>query len=937
MSKKENSKTGSGRIASNLFEERAVISSIFPPLLAALLVFLRFWSDTFVFPLRDFGDRLIGVATLQQVDVAARLGMFYKGLFAGLLAFLLTLILYRLFQRRFKKQHIEISFINYLSLTGIFLLAFQVFGIYTRASLAMILIAAAWFVLMALLSSVYRRKSSFASNDYLWLFISALSLTFFIAMISGRLLAGNFALSFAVILLLMSPLRIFPKRETFRRLLQHLKYLALSPLLFVAAQEIFLIFNQRDMAFLHPIAGCLLLLLAIYGLSWLRKSPASGYAALNRQFLPAFVLGIIVFSTYSIHTPLSNELFEIGNSSLAMMHIFQYGNFPVADFLSSHLLSDFFTPVLYTILNGYDAEFSFVAYDFIFKSAYLFIIFLLLLKITRNKWVALAGIIFFPFWQEVFWAVSSFPLLLSPFIIFYVYRKPVFRRWLWLFVFTLFLMAWKPDVAVIGLYGMVAGIIIILIKKRHEFRIKTPLLAAGIVFGALLLMLTSLQVIFNLPVKEGITKTLAFYASSPQTRGLPVISHDTGRLFSMHHIVFPVIMTVIGIIAASRIGKMNNRNALILITLIVFVIFYLGNFQRGLTRHSFAEGVDGFLSSFAFITMGLSVYLIKIKRPCRHIAFFGLTSFLVIMLSWPDVPGASQVYQKFSKKFNQEYLYTSTEKCQRTAFEEQFYRENIAGIKPLLEHIPEDRTFYDFSNTPALYYITGKEPPVYFIHQLAAGTQSLQEKELERLKSMDVPLIVYSHVPPDWWDNTDGIPNGLRFYKIAEYLYQQYEPWKIAGGYAVWKQKGYQGEYASHHPADSISTAPRTFNLHYLPWVWANYDDAFADYPVKEKSIAEVYGPAMKLPEDAEKKHGNYLLIEIHNPDRKVQKCKLEYYDDQAWQGSFAFMTTGKKEREKHLIRLSTQANWYHRDVQNLVLKKDENLKVIRMILLQAD
>ncbi len=907
------------------------------PLLIAIAGFLHFWLDNFSFELNQFQDRVIGISTLHQIDVGARISAFYNALFLGIGIYILLKILYSLFVQRFQSFNTELSVIHYLSIIGLFLLGFSIFGVEIYATQLLIEVILIFLLIIIPIKSQLKFQKISSANDYFWLFISAYSITIFLTILLGKLLFGHFALSFAAVLILLYTIIEILKFSALKAFF-NLRKLVYFPLLFVLSQEIFLIFNQHNLHFIHPLIAASFLLLIMGFIQITFQKREASYSYLNQQILRGFALGLIVFSSYSIQLILRNDLFEIANSSNALMSIFQHGKFPVADFLPTHLLSDFFLPVIYTILNGYDNSFSYMAYDFIMISAYYYLSFLIVLKLSRNHYVALLSLLFFPFFNAVFWGISSFPILLIPLALHNLYKNPNQKSWFALAVLSVFLLGWKPDVAILGIYGILAGIIVIWINKKGILKWKHPLKAFSICYGTLLLILISLEFIFNFPIKEGISNTLSFFASSPQGRGLPVIAYQFDRIFYLHHVLYPILIGIALFLTIKRIKYMNSENAMPIIALIIFAIFYFTNIQRGLTRHSFAEGHDGFISSFAIISIGLVFFLFRMKRIHRIMGFFISISVMAIMFKYPTQASDYLVYEKVQVKLKSNYLYSGNERLHRVNLNSDYYKENIRELLNFTNKLADSTGFYDFSNTPASYYLTNREMPVYFIHSLAITSEKLQDTEIENLKNHNIPFVIYSHIPETYWDNTDGISNTLRFYKIAEYIYRNYSPYKIVGNYAIWKANNYQSEVdLSGYSTDTVSGKPKAFETKKLPSIWAKYDTNFLSSNIEQSLLKTTNGKEIHFDAAIDKSQGNYVLISIKNLEKIQGKAKLRYFKTWEQFGEFSFDISPESTDAQYLIRVSSQWNWYNKRINRIVIVSPESTQVSSISILKAD
>ena len=108
----------------------------------------------------------------------------------------------------------------------------------------------------------------------------------------------------------------------------------------------------------------------------------------------------------------------------------------------------------------------------------------------------------------------------------------------------------------------------------------------------------------------------------------------------------------------------------------------------------------------------------------------------------------------------------------------------------LQSHLQSDETFIDFSNSPITYYFTQKETPAYFYQTpLNITNDYLQNAFLQKISQYKTPLVLFSRSSESWFDAVDGVPNPLRLYRVAEMLYQQYEPFITVDDLCIWKKK----------------------------------------------------------------------------------------------------------------------------------------------------
>jgi hypothetical protein len=89
-----------------------------------------------------------------------------------------------------------------------------------------------------------------------------------------------------------------------------------------------------------------------------------------------------------------------------------------------------------------------------------------------------------------------------------------------------------------------------------------------------------------------------------------------------------------------------------------------------------------------------------------------------------------------------------------------------------------------------LHYYAEKEVPSFFFQNPQnVHSMTLQQDWTSRMQGWKVPLVLFRHDPPDWWDATDGVQNEMRHCIIALYIRKNYRFETKVGGYEIWKRK----------------------------------------------------------------------------------------------------------------------------------------------------
>ncbi len=925
-------------------------NTVFIPLFAALGIFVLGWYENYNPELFHFEDRAIGIATLKKVDVTQRIGNFYRSVFLLLLCFTLLLGFSRWLWEKFKNIRPEIRLINILSVTGVFLLVHYLLNQDVLPSVFLVISLIIYLLVMAVL------KRLLSGNEYpplpefyLWpmlLSVSILSSVNLLLELRGWFYPALILFNLAFSIPFFSG--EFSQENRLSRCAGGLQYLLLLPLTFVLAQEITLILNQRGHSGVSPyviifLFGIIIILLVLWSL-FIRKKQVhmAFHDILKRNYLPLF---LISYTSLVFYTPVgirTTELFEIANEANPISDFFLFGQVPVVDFLNTHLLSDLAPGFLYTLLNGYENSLSFRSYDFILLVISVIIYFYFIRMLLGDAYLALVLTLFFPFLFVALYDITGAMLLLVPLVLVRLYNNP--KPFLNYFLFGLVLVleaAWRPDSGFPALVALVLGLIGIAIVKGKEFIYKYLLVALSICLLPVVLFIGLYDWFVNPDAWENVKQALEFYSSSPQARGYAFIAYNHDRYFRLQHLVMPVFSVLFLLLLMLNNKSFRIRQTRLWIGTILLIFFYLLNFQRGIIRHGFVEQNDVALNSFLFFIIGLPVYFIAFKnRILRHIAFASILSIAIIFFKMKEPVQLSNLITEYRHSslyqkgilFPSEKISRHTEKIPEPVNHfhelEQFMNANLS----------EGETFFDFSNSPALYFHLEREQPVYFVHLVAITTENLQGKAVEQLRQKQVPYVVFRRDPLSWYDNTDDILNTLRFYKISEYLYRNYEPYIKADQFFVWKRKRLEPK-KDNKQFSRIGPSSEEVAMMNLPYIWANYDRQASGtaktHPLLPDREENTY--KIPVPKDLNKERGNYLDLEIANRSSDMGSCILTMGRD-SLQSSIHFNVLARDRIENYRVRISVLHRWYDPGPDSLEIHLDKDkYKLISARLLEAE
>ena len=878
------------------------INVVFIPVFFAILSFVHAWPQEISLPITDFSHTIIGVSTLQNVDVSHRVTLFYRGLFLAMFVFLSLNYLSNRFLIKIKPAHSEVLSMNMLSVLGIL----NIIGGMPELEYTLMLKAVFWLsgilLLVVIVSYFTRYSNALSTNQLLYAGLLALNISLSLRFIGG--LSDSTEL-FTSLLVLVFIFLLYLKRiskSAFIHWAFQLRFLLFLVPLIVFAQEISFIFNQHEWIRIHPRFWFLIFIFALWASLFIlgrNKGFRKEKVSLYRIHFPIAIVGIFLFATYTPFAKAPDGLFEMANQANSLMMFIKFNEWPVLDFLPIHLFSDVFYGLLYFILNGYDGSMDYLAYKFIYNFFLISLAFFVLYKISGNALFGFAFLVFFPYTDILLWSGSAWVIFLIPFALYFVYQKPGVFSYLLLLFLVIFQMAWKPDTGFAAIWVTALGLLCVFILKKDTFQPSVLSKSLGVFSGICAIALFFIVFVFNKSL-ENIPAALSFYATSIQARGLADMTNNYNRFFSFHHILIPFTLLVLSLFSLRKFKLEWNQQPFFYITLLVLVLVYFSNFQRGITRHNFAEGSDWNLASYSYLALSFAVFMVPLRINVKLILFCLVSGTVIFIAKYPSQPPVKTYLTEIIEKSKQLPVH-SAKRISRVPMPEKVIEREVDPLRQFFQcKLSPDQTFYDFSNTPGLFYYLQKSPPQYFAHTIAITNERLQNHQIQYLKNNDVPYLIYSHVPRTWWDDTDGVPNEVRFYAIAEYLFQRYRPEKVIGNYFMWKKTNEQERYKSR-------LNPQNFKLGFLPYLLGKQNDTINYSRVDIVQITNSHAIEVSLNAYTSPA---FLNVKILNPS-KQNKGFVEYYRNDTLQGTYEFSMVPSEVPVYYMVRLSMQYNWF--------------------------
>jgi len=806
---------------------------------------LAFDPELFSFP-----GRMIGEATLSSYDINKRISVFYTAgliFFFSIVAFSFLSWRLSLFSNRLLKSA-EMQLVNYTSLAGITFYFFDLWThsfyssfelIYCLHKIAIAGILVKWLIFKnkpvdQLLNSTFYGIAAvlgvslfFLLNEIAVLFQLFPKVDLFVTLFVFVLLA-LISISFLLKNKTLSEAKIWLNRTAFVFL-----PLALIPIGSFLKDEIYLIMNRHQVDTYTPAILYTFFILCLALITfWRWKRLVKKDRLINKnneqllalRYFPLFVVSLATYTFYNPFIDLSNEMFEAGNRFLPVMEFQKYGVIPVFEKFNAHVLSELFFGSIYAFFNGLHSREMYI-YDFIYQVFWAFMVYRFVYGISRNAYISLFSIFLFPLVNALLFDYTIISLLAVFVLDKVVHERASFKNYFLLILLIAFLILWRID---IGYPAAIASLIVLLVYyiNRVQFKISWILMfkSLGLFLGITLLGLLLIGWCRGVNVFEKLWSGLNYLASG-QTYGVSSLGDVTKAAFKIQYFVFPLTMILIvgAMLTFYKKYNVSRPQRVIYLSFLFLIIYYFMNFQRGLVRHSFVEGHDNGVSSFAFFILSGSVFLFFRNRSIlfRFISFLLISTFLIMNYKLPVPTDFRNLFSKTIEKTETFSAITPRPDIVRCIDTTDYEEKNFGKFKKMVSScLSEKQTFIDFSNLPMLYYFTGKKSPSYFYQNpLTIHNDYLQKSFLSGLKDYDAPLIVFSNFPENWWDNVDGVSNTMRHYRLAEHFYQYYSPFAIVDKLCIWKRNDFDVEntqrtiFSYSREMDSVKTDVVRFKI----------------------------------------------------------------------------------------------------------------------------
>ncbi|MBK7764373.1 MAG: hypothetical protein IPI46_13685 [Bacteroidetes bacterium] len=915
------------------FEWEILSVSLF---ISACIVLTYFQSVSFNLEIPS--QLYISQASSDGIDAGKRITFYYSSIFILLFtSFITYTFLYHLFnyckvQTKWKQWVAVVSF------SGCLLVFAESMGAKSLGSIRLMAMILLLGILLLLLSRWMKSLNYVRHHHFITAYIlSALLITITLQFVSNS--KFNFHSLFIIVSVVWACLLVLCKQATacsVVSLFRIFRPLAIVPIiLFVSIEAYFFCeVNGVTLAYKTFFAIMLLISFVMYFLKQ-RLSPSKPNLQnlIVRYFAPSILLCFVLLSFYHPVIQQPEELFEMANPANAQLRFWNYHEWPVIDFMSSHMLSEQFYGYLYHLLFPLYPQLDFLVYEFMYILLFYFLGYYFCLRVFKNAGLAICLLIAFPFIENLF-AIHLFFAVLAFYACNKIVAQPTIKHYLILAGTLVLLMLWRLDTGAAAIMATCIYLPLQFYLRKQKIAWRN-LLKSTLIFSAMLLFTFLLIFIFRSPslIIENIQLAL-HYMSGNQAHAYSLLANSFDQHTYFFYVLIP-LLSIIGIavniysISKSKLSTFEHKAS------IFFYILVLANFQRGLVRHHFIEGNDSFLVSAFYLATALCLLaFLQFKNIAFKFVVFSVSSFmLVITISYfPLASGKTNVETALTSSTSlhlHEYL-DQPNRQGRTMVNNAFAKTHYQDLKLFLDqHLKPTQTFFDFSNTPMLYFYCQRKVPSYFCqNQQNAIDAFIQQTDIKKFSVDDMPVVVYSNHPPNWFDATDNIPNSLRQYYYAEYIYQNYKPYCIVSGRSIWIDKKLDWKN-NNLPLDSNSSNSKTHDYKklamYVNRYYAHQNNKLLQV-VSEYLVADTSN--ISIPHLIQGASNIFARIHIPKP-HEGKTITVSLMSNSTVCANYTFQTLATDT--DYMIRLSNHYNWYTK--RNLYLKvSEDNVKKIQFL-----
>lgn len=935
-------------------------------------------------------NRTFCSAVMNGISIDARIGNFYKLFFLYFpLIFIATLVVLTvLFKYRNSYSDIFLKF-GFFFAIGTFV---SYISRYTSDASEingnpLIQGLLAYFILLCVIAFLDKNQK-LTFKDHVWIFLSFLMSITTCSMLFHA--ENNMAYIIIVGVLIICCTAFFlyvpSAKIVFPVLRNYLYALMWLPALIRGALEGIYFLTEKgrgiERYYTHISRTVLLIIIVTFIIVWLVRKKNLKFSGLG--YIGAIVsFAVISQFAYSYQYTFSyssfSNIYEYGNTAVAM-DTYLYGKLPIVDYFSAHALGDVWTNLIYCFIHGDINGILVNPYAWL-TTVLSFIILYFIIKQIFDEEIAVLFVLLFP--GSLVGIKFTSLCMVSVALLLYICREPSVKSYVlfWIGVLISAFMTYDEGIS-LGVACILAYIIGCLLQKSWK-ELRNFMICGASVGMAVFIAYVIYAMKTGIPVVGRIKEWLSVSVGSSSSWATADFGDPTSFAFLVSYFIVPIVAVSLLIFTIFRYIKSKSRNNMLLVILtITFSFTELLYMTRTVVYHNLAvcSGITGVLLNFIHWTVAAYVLYMASehnrKDNIKVVAFIG-TMMTVILLEgtivthyWPTA--SSTLLNRglhASEKWNLQDGTTCNQEKERIVYDDET-TELVNSFKNVFDTLlTEEQTFLDFANVTSMYLLTGRTRPCY-VGQSPSLLTDLYSQEcfLDEIAEYDCPLVVVGTTETSYLQQMIGIPHNVRYYKIAEYIYNNYRPLVTFGEFAIWCDKSCYDKYydilTSQGFADSgyytlvdygydFTTAYldengdiqwlfkpyHSYDLKQIPYIWANNDDYGA---INNPEVIDIEPAAVNIyvfngSQSVVGESGNYLALEITNTSKSDVSEGIVLYDSTNEGAKTQYYFTVKPGENQYLIRVSEDYYWDVFNVDTIIFGSNEAITVKDVRILEGD
>lgn len=764
--------------------------------------------------------RVFGSSVLYNIDVSRRIQNFFIWFLAAAILFFVFMLFIEELKRKFSSSECQKvwKFIGRFSIIALCSAVFEGINFFNSSSVSYLYELVFLIYSLAFIYIIFSIEEKVSAENFFALCACAVlaAIPFYLCIPSifyrpSLLLMIQYFFSYGIILLL----KVLPAKKNIliqkENLAEHyFVFLACVPAFLSVFIESISVLNQHEIFIGHPKKVFALLFafsfIVFSVLNLMLTQNNSRHFDSKKYAYPLLIWGFALL-TWQVPSSFARypDWFEHANAATLISDFLNFNIIPIVGHYGGHMMSGVWEGIFYGIINNdfYNAGFS--PYGGWLSNPLEFLVFFFFLKTFLDRDTSFFATLMIPFYGTVSYFILG--LLIAVALVKYI-RKNSFYNICLVWLACVWCTLYRLDLGFAFDAACLAVLVVYSFYNRKD--IKQIVLSFMLVAGFFFVLWCVLCLISSV---NPIVRLLEFIkiSSSNNHWAYTEIGNKGLTAYSVFYLFVPVTVAV-SLVTVFASKSLRIKIGIESLCLLVFLgIAFFANYPRSLVRHSLAESQYR-IAMFTFsLFLSLLIALIKSKK-CFVPVFISCSLMLTFFATHGNFSERCVLTSGTNNIVNINSFWSSEFWQNIKNNKQKINRVTVAGnvmnkasrldkVFSLL--LKEDETFVDFMNASSLYSIIGRKCPVYVSQTPMMLSGEFSQKCFIKEIESDIQKIPLAIFPARSTHSIDGINNEFRYYKVAEFSYQNYVPLCAIDEFAIWCLKNRFDEFEENLIFDS--------------------------------------------------------------------------------------------------------------------------------------